>query len=305
MKEWITRTAMNFGIMLPAVLLIFYVIPHLTGEIYIFPFAALIAVPIVSIFVPRRFRPMVNPAVILAILLVILFSLAVLAGESTSGTFLTQFSNYVEKNRLLRYFVIPFNLKTGITFSMVISVTAAMGGIKSRTLSRAISYLVLSLLPLLDQVFVLYLMQIYNYSYSNAYLQAYEMQLLSWIALIFTGSTNIDGQSFPPPLQKYSFPIDPAMMISLILSLVSIITYFILTQDRQLRPSALAGIGSAVLLGGVLAFLVFAIDQLVSGFGFQILAVAIAVLATALYAVRSTPERKLKKQGKLPREDKW
>ncbi len=296
---------MNFGIMLPAVILIFYVIPHLAGEIYIVPFAILISVPVVSVFVPRRFRTMVNPAVILAILLVILLSLAVLAGRSTTGTFLTPLSNYVEKNRLLKYLVIPFNLKTGITFSMVISVTAAMGGIKSRTLNRAVSYLVLSLLPLLDQVFVLYLMQIYNYSYSSAYLQAYEMQLLSWIALIFTGSTNIDGQSFPPPLQKYNFPVDPAMMISLIVSLISIIAYFILTQDRQLRPSALAGIGSAVLLGGILAFLVFAIDQLVSGMGFQILVVAIAVLATAIYAVRSAPERKLKKQGKLPREDRW
>lgn len=296
---------MNFGIMLPAVILIFYVIPHLTGEIYMVPFLLLIAVPVVSIFVPGRFRGMVNPAVILAILLLILMSLAVLVGNSTSGTFLTSFSSYVEKNRILKNLVIPFNLKTGITFSMVISVAAAMGGIKSKSLNRAISYLVLSLLPLLDQVFVLYLMQIYNYSYSNAYLQAYEMQLLSWIALIFTGSTNIDGQSFPPPLQKYNFPIDPVMMVALIVSLISVIAYFILTQDRQLRASAVAGIGSAVLLGGVIAFLVFAIDQLLSGMGFQILVVAIAVLATALYAVRSSPERKLKKQGKLPKEDKW
>lgn len=305
MNEWISRSLTNAGIMLPALILIFYVIPNLMGEIYLLPFIALISVPLLSLFVPGRYRSYVNPVVILVVLLLILLSLGVIIGSSTNGTFLTGLSAYIESNRLLMHLLIPFNLKTGITFSMVFSVTAAMGGIKSKTVQRTISYLVVSLLPLLDQVFVLYLMQIYHYSYSSAYLQAYEMQLVSWIALIFTGSTNIDGQSFPPPLQKYAFPIDPVMMIALIISLVSIIAYFVISQDRRFRSQALAGIAPAVTLGGLIAFVVFAVDQLVSSLGFQILVVALAITVTAAYAIRSSPERKMKKQGKLPKEDKW
>ena len=305
MKDLTVRMVINGLIMLPSIVLIIYVIPHLLGDVYLAPFIVLSLVPVMSIFVPSRFRSYVNPVVILIILMLILISLGVEVGNSGSPNLFSGFSSYIQSSRLLSHLVIPFTLRTFITFSMVISVTATIGGIKSGTIQRSISYLVLSLLPLLDQVFVLYLMARYSYSYAAAYTQAYEMQLVSWIALIFTGSTNIDGQRFPPPLQEYSFPVNPVMMVALIISLVAIISYFVFVQEKQFRSEALGGIGAAAVLGGIIAFIVFAVDQMVSSMGFQILAVAIAVFITAIYVVRSSPERKMKKLGKLPRTDKW
>ncbi len=305
MRDLTLRTFVNTCIMLPAIVLIIYVIPHLLGDVYLAPFVVLSLVPVISVFVPSRFRAYVNPLVILIILMLILLSLAVETGNIGSPNSFSGFSSYVESSRLWSHLVIPFTLRTFITFSMVIAVTATIGGIKSGTVQRSISYLVLSMIPLMDQVFVLFLMAKYSYSYAAAYMQAYEMQLVSWIALVFTGSTNIDGQSFPPPLQEFSFPINPVMMVALIISLVAIISYFVMVQEKQFRSEALGGIGVAVILGGIIAFVVFAVDQMVSSMGFQILAVALAVFITAIYVVRSSPERKMKKLGKLPKIDKW
>jgi hypothetical protein len=284
MEDDMKMIPINVAIMLPSIVLAIYVIPNIFGNVYVIPFIFLSILPIIKKLLPEPFSRNLYPVVAIVVLLIILLNI-MLAG------------NIIASNWFFKLFIIPLNIQTAITLTMALSIASVFEGIFSKSLAKSIGYQTFSLLPLLDQVFVLYLMQKYSYTYIQAYYEAYSQQIISFIALVVTGSTNIFGQKFPPPLSEYTFPIDPAMLAALIISLVAIMAYFVIVKESKLKGEVLSGIASALVLGGVLGMIVFYLVQITSGSGFELFVAALALVVTLVYAARSSPERKARKKG--------
>lgn len=292
MEDDMKMIPINVAIMLPSIVLSIYVIPHLLGVVYVAPFIILSILPIIRKFLPEAFARNLYPVVAIVVLLIILLNI-MLAG------------NLIASDWFLRLFVIPLNIQTAITLTMALSLASVFEGIFSKSLSKSIGYQTFSLLPLLDQVFVLYLMQKFSYTYLQAYYEAYSQQLISLIALMVTGSTNIFGQKFPPPLSEYSFPIDSVMLVALIISLAAIMAYFVIVKENKHKGEVLSGIASALVLGGLLGMVVFYFIQIASGSGFELFVAALALVVTIIYAARSSPERKSRKNGISRFKNNW
>lgn len=282
----------NAAIMLPSIVLSLYVVPHIIGVVYAIPFFILGFLPIIRRFSPDYIGRNLYPGVAIFVLLLILLNLLFAIGT-------------VPLNSWDSFLVIPLNIETAITLTMALSVASVLEGIFSKSLARSIGYMTFSLLPLLDQVFVLFLMKQFGYGYVQAYYSAYTQQLMSMLALVVTGSTNIFGTNYAPPLSKYNFPIDPVMLVAMIVSLVAIMFYFIFIRETKLRGEVFAGVSSALLLGGLLGFAVFYMVQLATPSGFELFVASLALVVTLLYAARSTPERKARKKGARKMGNDW
>lgn len=292
MEEDMKMIPINVAIMLPTIVLSIYVIPHLAGVVYVAPFILLSILPIIRKFLPEPFARNLYPVVAILVLLIILLNIMLSA-------------NLIAPDRFLNLFIIPLNIQTAITLTMALSLASLFEGIFSRSLAKSIGYQTFSLLPLLDQVFVLFLMQKYAYTYLQAYYEAYSQQLVSLMALVVTGSTNIFGQKFPPPLSEYSFPIDPVMLGALIISLAAIMAYFVVVRENKLKGEVLSGIASALVLGGILGMVVFYLVQITSGYGYELFVAALALVVTLVYAARSSPERKARKSAAMANKNNW
>lgn len=292
MEENMKMVPVNLAIMLPAIVLSFYVIPHILGVVYLVPFVILGLLPLVKRFLPKPVADNLYPVTAIVVLLIILLNLLIAM-------------NLVQLNSFDRLLIIPLKTETAITLTMALSVAALFEGIFSRTLSRSIGYQTFSLLPLLDQVFVLFLMQKYGYTYIQAYYAAYSQQVFSLLALFLTGSTNILGTKYPPPLSEYSFPVDPVMLVAMIISLAAIMVYFIFIRETKLRSEVFSGVATALLAGGLVGFGVFYAIQLATPSGFELFVASLALVATLIYAARSSPERKARKKGAPKQKNDW
>lgn len=282
----------NFAIMLPSIALALYVMPHVVGVLYIAPFIILIALPVVKRLIPQPYSSNLYQLVAIVVLLIILLNILIASGN-------------VPKNGFTSLFTIPLTLGTMITLSMALGIGAIFEGILSNSLPKVIGLLTFSLLPLLDQIFVLFLIHEYGYPYTTAYLDAYSQQLFSLIALVVTGSTNIFGTKYPPPLSRYAFPIDPVMLVVMIISLAAIMFYFVAIRETKLRNEVLSGVASALLVGAMLGFVVFYLIQITESSGFELFVASMAVIITLIYAGRSSPERKARKKGALKQKNDW
>ena len=291
-EDMMRMIPVNAAIMLPSIILALYVVPHLFGVVYLAPFIVLGFLPIIRRFSPDYIGRNLYPTVAIVVLLVILLNILISI-------------SFVPLNAWDNFLVVPLNVETAITLTMALSVASVLEGIFSRSLARSIGYMTFSLLPLLDQVFVLYLMQQFGYGYIQAYYSAYSQQLMSLLALIVTGSTNIFGTDFAPPLSRYNFPIDPIMLVAMIISLAAILFYFIFIRETKLRGEVFAGVASALLLGGLLGFAVFYMVQITTPSGFELFVAALALIITGIYAARSTPERKARKKGTHKITNDW
>ena len=286
------RISINIAILLPSFILILYVVPHILGVVYLVPFFIISFLPLIKRFLPKNIADLVYPLSAIFILLLFLFNLLVL-------------SHAVNVNRFTAIFVIPLTVETMITLSIAMSIAAAIEGVFSTSLAKTIAALSFSLLPLMDQVFVLYLVNVFGYTYLHAYFEAYTMQEVSLIALVFTGSTNIFGARFPPPLAAYSFPIDPVMLVSMIISIIGVLSYFVIVKEKKLRSEVISGLSSAVFTGGIIGLIVFYAVRITSSSGLELLVAAIALVVTMAYASRSSPDRLNKKRNKRKIKDDW
>ena len=159
MEDDLKMIPINVAIMLPSIVLSIYVIPNLTGVVYIVPFILLSILPIIKKFLPEAIGRNLYPLVAIIVLLIILLNIMLAA-------------NFIASDRYLRFFIIPLNIQTAITLTMALSLASVFEGIFSKSLAKSIGYQTFSLLPLLDQVFVLYLMQQFSYNYLQAYYEA-------------------------------------------------------------------------------------------------------------------------------------
>lgn len=292
MDETVKMLPVNIAIMLPSIVLALYVVPHILGVVYIVPFILLSFLPLVKRLLPQQFAANLYPIVAIFVLLVILLNLLMTL-------------KLVQKDFLTSLLVIPLTTETAITLTMALSVAAILEGVFSRTLARSIGYQTFSLLPLLDQVFVLYLMHTSSYTYLQAYYAAYSQQVFSLMALLVTGSTNIFGTKYPPPLSEYNFTIDPVMLVAMIISLAAIMLYFIVIRESKLRSEVFSGVATALLAGGIIGFGVFYAIQLATPSGFELFVASLAIIITVLYAARSSPERKARKKGAPKQKPDW
>lgn len=290
--EMLKMIPVNAAIMLPSIVLALYVIPHIIGVVYAVPFFILGFLPVLRRFSPDYVGRNLYPAVVIFVLMLILLNLLLALGT-------------VPLNMFDSFLVIPLNLETAITLTMALSVASVLEGIFSKSLARSIGYMTFSLMPLLDQVFVLYLMNQFSYGYVQAYYSAYTQQLMSLLALVVTGSTNIFGTNYAPPLSKYSFPIDPVMLAAMIVSLSAILLYFILIRETKLRGEVFAGVANALLLGGLLGFGAFYAIRIATQYGYQLFVASLTLIIALLYATRSTPERKARKKSGSKLKNDW
>lgn len=292
MEDDMKMIPVNAAIMLPSIVLSIYVLPYLYGVIFLVPFVILSLLPIVKKLAPQPYSFYVYPVAAISVLLIILLNLLVATG-------------LVHKSIFTNFFHIPLEIQTAITLTMALSIAAVLEGIFSRTLSRSIGYMTFSLLPLLDQVFVLYLMQQFGFGYITAYEQAYSQQIFSMLALIFTGSVNIMGHKYPPPLSEYNFPIDNVMLVAMIISLAAIMFYFVVIRETKLRNEVLGGVAYSLLLGGMIGFVVFYIVQITTPSGFELFAAALSLVITLVYAATTSPERRARKKNGAKARNDW
>ena len=292
MDATVERVTINTAILLPSLILIMYVVPHLLGVVYLAPFFLISFLPLIKRLFPKNIADLVYPLSIISVLMLFLFNLLVL-------------SHIITTNRFTSFLLIPLTLETGITLSMAMSIAIAIEAIFSKSLAKTLAAFSFSLLPLMDQVFVLFLINVYGYSYSQAYMEAYTMQEISLIALVFSGSTNIFGAKFPPPLSVYSFPIDPVMLASMIISIVGVLSYFVVIRENKLRSQVISGLSSAVFMGSIMAFIVFYAVRITSSSGLELLVAAAALVVTMVYASRTSPDRLNKKRNKAKMKDDW
>lgn len=292
MDEDLKMIPVNIAIMLPSIVLAIYVIPYLTGVVFIVPFIVISLLPIVKNLSPQPYSSHIYPISAIIILLIILLNLMIAVG-------------LVAQDSITLFFKIPLTIQTPITLTMAVSIAAILEGIFSKRLARSIGYMTFSLLPLLDQVFVLFLMQKYSIPYISAYFQAYSQQIFALLALLVTGSTNIMGNKYPPPLSEYNFPIDPVMLVAMIISLGAIMFYFVVIRETKLRNEVLGGVASALLLGGIIGFVVFYLVQITTASGFELFVAALALLVTLIYAGTTSPERRARKKSGQRTKSDW
>lgn len=273
-----SRYGLNFMILLPSIVLFFYVIPELYKVVYLVPFVVLSLLPVIKRIIPTRFRKGFYFYVAIIVLALILVTLLV----KLSIIPLAWYD---------RYFLIPLTEQTFITIFISISTASIMEGVLSETLNRAISSLFVSILPLMDQVFAIFLMS-NGLSYFAALSEAYSYQFIAILALIFTGSTNVDGTSFPPPLSTFQSPLNNYVLVALVISIIGFILYFILVRETKHRSEVVSLISLPILAGAVIgAITFFAIVELES-LNLQLLGGSVAILATVVYIARSSPQRR-------------
>ncbi|MCL4341122.1 MAG: hypothetical protein M1431_03390 [Candidatus Thermoplasmatota archaeon] len=282
-----SKYVLNFMILLPSIVLFFYVIPELYLVLYLVPFIILSLMPIIKRLIPSRFRKgfyyYVATVVLVLVLLTLLVKISVLP--------LVWYD---------RYFMIPLTEQTFLTIFISISTASIIEGILSESLNRAVSSLFVSILPLLDQVFAVFLTT-NGLSYFSALGEAYSYQFISILALVFTGSTNIDGNSFPPPLSTFQSPLNNFVLVAMIISIIGFILYFILIKETKHRSEAVSLISMPILAGAVIGVITFLAIVELESLNLQLLGGSVAILATVIYMARSSPERRRSRRLKRSR----
>ena len=273
-----SKYGLNFMILLPSIVLFFYVIPELYKVLYLVPFTILSLLPIIKRLLPTRFRKgfyyYVATVVLALILVTLLVKIAIIP--------LAWYD---------RDFQIPLTEQTFLTIFLSISTASIIEGVLSESLNRAISSLFVSILPLMDQVFAVFLTT-NGLSYFSALEEAYSYQFIAILALVFTGSTNIDGNSFPPPLSTFQSPLNNFVLVALIISILGFILYFILVKETKHRSETVSMISMPIFAGAVVGAITFFVIVELESLNLQLLGGSVAILATVIYIARSSPERR-------------
>ncbi|MCL4438932.1 MAG: hypothetical protein M1616_06180 [Candidatus Thermoplasmatota archaeon] len=280
----ITKYILNTMVLLPSIVLFFYVFPELVHVIDVVPFAVITALPIIKRFLPKKHQEDVYLLALLVIAILVLVS------------FLVDL-NLIADSRFVSLFRIPLDTQTFITLFISVSSVSVIEGILARNVNRAVSALFVSILPLLDQVFTVFLMT-QGLSYFAALSEAYSYQFISILALIFTGSTNIDGVKFPPPLSTFQSPLNSFVLVAMIIAIIGFILYFILVVDDRHRSETVSLMSAPIFVGAVIGVITFAAIVILESVNLQLLGGAVAVMATLIYMSRSSPERRRKRQKK-------
>ncbi|MFG1449496.1 MAG: hypothetical protein AAE983_02490 [Thermoplasmataceae archaeon] len=280
----ITKYILNTMVLLPSIVLLFYVLPELVHVIYVVPFAVITALPVIKRFLPQKHQEDVYLLTILVIAILVVVSLLLELGLLPDTSF-------------VRLFRIPLDTQTFITLFLSISSVSVIEGILAKNVNRAISALFVSILPLLDQVFTVFLVT-QGLSYFSALSEAYSYQFISILALIFTGSTNIDGVKFPPPLSTFQSPLNSFVLVAMIVAIIGFILYFIIVVDQKHRAETVSLMSAPIFMGALIGVVTFAAIVILESVNLQLFGGAVAVMATLIYMSRSSPDRRRKRQKK-------
>ncbi|HLH86463.1 MAG TPA: hypothetical protein VKU79_06345 [Thermoplasmataceae archaeon] len=273
-----SRYGINVLVMLPALVLLSYIAGEMFRVVSMASFLILSSLPVIKRLLPKQYRGNFYPLVILAVLLLILLSIMTTAGIITVP-------------RELSFLIVPLTETTFLTLGFAWTVAIILEGLLSPNIRRTISYLLVSMLPLLDQVFVIYLMNQFGYSYQEALTEAYFQQAASFLLLLFAGSTNADGYNFPPPLSTINIPLNNVVLITLILAVIGFMVYFILESEKPSRSEATSQIAYSLFLGALLALVTFLFIKIAQPASLDLFVAALAVLGTLIAIRRSSPER--------------
>ena len=280
----ISKYILNTMVMLPPIVLFFYVFPELSHILYLVPFAIFTALPVVKRLLPVRHRDALYPAVLMVVLIVLLVSIL-------------RALNFIPYTWYDGIFVVPLTINTFITLFISLSSATVIEGILAANVNRAISALFVSILPLLDQVFAVFLVT-QGLTYPSALSEAYSYQFIAILALVFTGSTNIDGNLFPPPLSTFQSPLNEFVLIAMILAILGFILYFIIIRTDRHRSEIVSLISPAIFMGAIIGAVTFSAIVILESVNLQLLGGSVAILATVIYIARSSPERRRKRMRK-------
>lgn len=280
----VTKYILNTMVLLPSIVLLFYVLPELVHVIYVVPFAVITALPVIKRFLPQKYRGDVYMLALLVIAILVLVTLFLDLRLLPDTPFVSVFR-------------IPLDTQTFITLFISVSSVSVIEGILAKNVNRAVSALFVSILPLLDQVFTVFLVT-QGLSYFAALSEAYSYQFISILALIFTGSTNIDGVKFPPPLSTFQSPLNNFVLVAMIIAIIGFILYFIIVADQKHRAETVSLMSAPIFMGALIGVLTFSAIVVLESVNLQLLGGAVAVMVTLIYMSRSSPDRRRKRKRK-------
>ncbi|MEM0157908.1 MAG: hypothetical protein QW812_00155 [Thermoplasmataceae archaeon] len=281
--EKTARYVINVSVMLPAIVLLSYIAGEMIRVVAIAPFVILCSLPVVKRILPKQYGSNFYGVVIIVILLLLLLAIAVQVRLMQIPAF-------------FGFLLVPLTETTFLTLGFAWTVGIIIEGLLSPNIRRTLSYLLVSMLPLLDQVYVVYLMNEFGYNYTQALTEAYFQQAASFLLLVFAGSTNADGYNFPPPLSTINIPLNVAVLITLILAVLGFVVYFILESEKHTRSEAISQLAFSLFLGALLALVTFVFIEIAQGVSLDLLVSALAVVGALIAIRRTSPERHEKRR---------
>ena len=258
----------NILIMLPSLLLIFYLLSMIIPLIYLSMFIFISILPFIKHFSPTYVSKRFYPAAIIISALLFLNSA------------LVEF-NVIHRYPILSSLVIPLNITTAITFDLGLGVLFIVEGLLAKRVHVALGFLFLSLATFLDQLAIFRTMEYSGIPYIYAALKIYLDEGIAIITLITSGyQTTL-------PLANMHFSIDFYMFLAFLVSAIGSVSYFLVVKDED-RSARLNELALAVITGSLIGFVIFVTVNEFSRYGLQIFVVAVAITAIILLIRSST-----------------
>ena len=258
----------NILIMLPSLLLVFYLLSMIIPLIYLSMFIVISILPFIKHLSPTYVSKYLYPVAIIISALLLLNSA------------LLEF-NVIHRYPILSSLVIPLNITTAITFDLGLGVLFIVEGSLAKRLHVALGFLFLSLATFLDQLAIFRTMEYSGIPYIYAALKIYLDEGIAIITLITSGyQTTL-------PLADMHFSIDFYMFLAFLVSAIGSVSYFLVVKDED-RSARLNELALAVITGSLIGFVVFVAVNEFSRYGLQIFVVAVAITAIILLIRSST-----------------
>lgn len=258
----VSRTIINFVIMLPALSILIYVLPHSASEFNYAMILALVAIPFIRFLTPRPYKPAVYPLSAIVFLLLLLMTLLTNYTTVFAGTAAELIS-------------LPVNISTFVSAIIALSMILVAEGILSDRIQKTVALLFLSMGGLLDQLAIVTYMIANGTSYFVAYEFINGEELYSLYTLV------VYGYQVVLPLANLTIPIGTFILGTFIVSIIGILVALYLRGSGN-SPETLNRFGYPVFMGGVVGTVAFFLVREMTKYNIQLSVVSLSIIATLI-----------------------
>lgn len=261
-KEDVYRMIINVVIMVPALAILFYVLPYTASQFNYAIVLILISIPFVKFFVPGPFKGAVYPLAAIVFLLLVLVTLLANYTTLLVGTAAQLLS-------------LPLQVSTFVSAVMALSIIIVAEGILSDRIYKATALLFLSMGGLLDQLAIVTSM-ITN---STSYIVAYEFVNGEEVYSIYT--LVVYGYQEVLPLANLKVQIGPILLGAFVISIIGILVALYMRGLKN-SPETLNRFGYPVFVGSIVGSLAFIIIKEVTVYKIQLSVVSLSIILTLI-----------------------
>lgn len=269
-REDIYRMITNVVIMVPALVLLFYVLPYTAPQMNYAILLILISIPFIKFFVPSPFKGAVYPMAAIVFLLLVLVTLLANYTALLAGTAAQLLS-------------LPLKVSTFVSAVIALSIIIVAEAILSDRIYKTVALLFLSMGGLLDQLAIITSMITNGTSYIVAYEFVNGEEIYSLYTLVVYGYQEV------LPLANLKVQIGPLLLGAFVVSIIGILIALYMRGLKN-SPETLNRFGYPVFLGSILGSLAFIIIKEVTTYKIQLSAVSLSIIFT-LIAIGWTSRR--------------